>query len=224
MSIHVIANLMLDEQSPQWQMLLLKQLSAWLGKVEALYIVGNLFATWVGDDDRHHAYEDTLAALAAFSQHSPVYVQRGRHDFLLGETFAQRTGVQLLPDVHTFCLNDHSYALVSDALLLPATPFQHAYAQPDWHARFVQASVRERKTMLAQLPTFQAEPTQHSVLNKNAWSHLAHHHQAYRTLLTSTDLRILATIVDELPFSVLNTLTIPNWQQSMGKFLALTDQ
>ena len=68
---------------------------------DALFILGDLFDAWLGDDDDnppHVEISDALAALTATGL--PVSVVQGNHDFLLGEKFAQRSGCALLGD-HT---------------------------------------------------------------------------------------------------------------------------
>jgi UDP-2,3-diacylglucosamine hydrolase len=68
---------------------------------DALFILGDLFDAWLGDDDDdppHLEISDALAALTATGL--PVSVVQGNHDFLLGEKFAQRSGCTLLGD-HT---------------------------------------------------------------------------------------------------------------------------
>lgn len=102
-------------------------------RVDALYILGDLFESWVGDDAPSHvAVLDTLAALSANGV--ACFALHGNRDFLLGETFSERTGCQLLPDpvvtrlagesvllTHgdALCTGDHSYqelrAIVRDA-------------------------------------------------------------------------------------------------------------
>ena len=68
---------------------------------DALFILGDLFDAWLGDDDDnppHVEISDALAALTATGL--PVSVVQGNHDFLLGEKFAQSSGCALLDD-HT---------------------------------------------------------------------------------------------------------------------------
>src|SRR6266511_2864388 len=66
----------------------------------ALYAIGDLFDVWLGDDQ----LKEPLAAgvAAAFAEvaaaGTPVYLQRGNRDFLLGERFAKACGATLLPD------------------------------------------------------------------------------------------------------------------------------
>ena len=66
---------------------------------DALYLLGDLFEVWVGDDDDAPDHVRTCAGLAALTGSGvPVYAIHGNRDFLLGEAFSRRTGVKLLPD------------------------------------------------------------------------------------------------------------------------------
>ncbi|HKN09636.1 MAG TPA: UDP-2,3-diacylglucosamine diphosphatase, partial [Pseudomonadota bacterium] len=66
----------------------------------ALYVLGDLFDVWLGDDQlREPLAAGVAAALRALSASgTPVYLQRGNRDFLLGERFARAAGATLLPD------------------------------------------------------------------------------------------------------------------------------
>ncbi len=68
-------------------------------QAEALYILGDLFETWIGDDDPAEGLDEVLDALRALTGAKvPVRFQHGNRDFLVGAGFAQRTGVELLPE------------------------------------------------------------------------------------------------------------------------------
>jgi len=68
---------------------------------DALYILGDLFDEWLGDDDDRPAHGETSEALTALTSTGvPVSVVHGNHDFLIGKKFAKRTGAKLLGD-HT---------------------------------------------------------------------------------------------------------------------------
>lgn len=92
---------------------------------EHLYILGDLFEFWIGDDDPDPAYahiQDELHALT--SNGVPCSVMHGNRDFLMGKKFEQCTGCKMIPDgtvinlygepvllMHgdTLCTDDHSY-------------------------------------------------------------------------------------------------------------------
>lgn len=67
----------------------------------ALYVIGDLFDAWLGDDQvKEPLAGGVAAALAALAAAGTrVYLQRGNRDFLLGERFAKAAGATLLPDV-----------------------------------------------------------------------------------------------------------------------------
>ena len=65
----------------------------------ALYILGDLFESWVGDDDPDPARDRVCRAIAALTATGvPVFVMHGNRDFLYGAGFETRTGAKLLPD------------------------------------------------------------------------------------------------------------------------------
>lgn len=66
---------------------------------DGLYILGDLFETWIGDDDDEPARREVCVALRELVRGGvPCHVQHGNRDFLLGERFAAFTGCMLLPD------------------------------------------------------------------------------------------------------------------------------
>lgn len=67
---------------------------------QALYIVGDLFEVWVGDDIAEPFALDVAAHIKAVSEKLPVYFIHGNRDFMLGKQFAKLAGMQLLPEVY----------------------------------------------------------------------------------------------------------------------------
>lgn len=65
----------------------------------ALYLLGDVFEYWIGDDLGVQVYAEEIAALRTLSLAGvPVYVQRGNRDFLLGAAFERASGARLLAD------------------------------------------------------------------------------------------------------------------------------
>ena len=103
---------------------------------EALYLLGDLFEVWVGDDDDNPDNARACAGLKALADSGvAVYAIHGNRDFLLGEEFARRTGVKLLPDPvlvdlygvptllshgDVFCTEDPSYQQLRSIVRQPA--------------------------------------------------------------------------------------------------------
>ncbi|WP_034946248.1 UDP-2,3-diacylglucosamine diphosphatase [Erwinia oleae] len=66
---------------------------------DALYILGDLFEAWIGDDDPTPLHAQVAAALNDLHQHGvPCYFIHGNRDFLLGNRFAAAAGMTLLPE------------------------------------------------------------------------------------------------------------------------------
>lgn len=95
-----IADLHLSDDTPDLNALFLDFLHRWQNRAEALYILGDFFDAWTGDDTAGQTAAHVAAALRVFSQNSPVYFIAGNRDFLLGQTYAARAGIILLPENH----------------------------------------------------------------------------------------------------------------------------
>lgn len=106
-------------------------------KAEALYILGDLFDAWVGDDDLTpptHKIRQQLKQVT--DSGTPVYLQPGNRDFLLGQKFCQDTGVQLLDDYAVIDLFGTPTLLTHGDLLctddLPYQAFRLKSHTPEW--------------------------------------------------------------------------------------------
>ncbi len=119
------SDLHLDSEAPWAIDAFLAFLAGPARQAESLYLLGDLFEAWVGDDDDN---ADNLRACAGLAQlaasGTAVYAMHGNRDFLLGAGFEARTGVKLLPDPvsvdlygvptmlshgDVFCTGDHHY-------------------------------------------------------------------------------------------------------------------
>ena len=94
-----ISDLHLDNIRPEITALFLDFLKNDAVKAEALYILGDLFEAWVGDDDNDALGTTVANALRALKDSGvPVFFMRGNRDFLVGADFANQAGLQILPD------------------------------------------------------------------------------------------------------------------------------
>lgn len=120
-----VSDLHLDAAAPE----AIAQFEAFLAHqargAESLYILGDLFEAWVGDDDAEPARDRVCRALRAATDAGLVaFVLHGNRDFLYGAGFTARTGVRVLPDPvlaelddtpvllshgDLFCTDDHAY-------------------------------------------------------------------------------------------------------------------
>ena len=74
----------------------LEFLSGPVRRAERLYLLGDVFDLWLGDDDTREPHPEVEAALAeTVASGTPIDLLRGNHDFLAGDAFAERTGCRL---------------------------------------------------------------------------------------------------------------------------------
>jgi UDP-2,3-diacylglucosamine hydrolase len=148
-----VSDLHLSAQTPELNALFLDFLGGRARAAEALYILGDLFEYWVGDDDLddpcHAAVAAALRELA--DSGVAVHVMRGNRDFLLGERFAAASGAQLLPDPYVLSTPEWQFVLShGDALCTDDRDYQAFRAQsrhPDWQAAFLQKPIAERRAI-----------------------------------------------------------------------------
>lgn len=120
---------------------------------EALYILGDLFDAWVGDDDPNPHYADVKKALRALVDSGvPVYFMHGNRDFMVGEDFAEETGVRILPDpIAVDLYGNHVLLSHGDALCTDDFEYQKIRAmtrKPEWQA-MMRAKPLEERLLLA---------------------------------------------------------------------------
>lgn len=116
----------------------------------ALWILGDLFEAWLGDDLVEPAHEPFIAALGALATSgTAVHLMHGNRDFLLGEAFAARIGAVLhREDERLVALGGESVLLLhGDTLCTDDRPYQELRAtlrDPCWQAGFLARTPAER--------------------------------------------------------------------------------
>src|SRR6187399_796558 len=100
-----VSDLHLDAAAPAAVALFLNFLRGEARDCAGLYILGDLFESWIGDDDDDAARRRVCEALRALTKSGiPCRLQHGNRDFLLGSGFAERTDCELLADPVTLQL------------------------------------------------------------------------------------------------------------------------
>ena len=122
---------------------------------DALFILGDLFEYWAGDDDlaSPHVAAPVNALGRACAAGLAVWFMAGNRDFLIGEGFVQQTGVGLMDDPCVVHCGEHTLLLShGDALCTDDVAYQQFRAQvrqPDWQAAFLRRPLAERHAMIA---------------------------------------------------------------------------
>src|SRR5689334_407514 len=100
MAVFFISDLHLCEARPDINRVFFEFLRGPARAAESLYILGDLFEYWAGDDDLGDPFNaGVVAALAGLVGHGvPIFLMHGNRDFVIGEAFARASGVTLLPD------------------------------------------------------------------------------------------------------------------------------
>lgn len=145
-----ISDLHLDPARPAITELFLEFLRTQVPGSDALYILGDLFEAWIGDDTPSTAADAVAVALHAVADSGvPVFFMAGNRDFLVGETYAQRAGFRILPDPTVIDLYGHTTLLMhGDLLCTDDTAYQAFRAQTrdpvfrrnSWPSRWPHAS------------------------------------------------------------------------------------
>ncbi|AGB79247.1 UDP-2,3-diacylglucosamine hydrolase [Enterobacteriaceae bacterium strain FGI 57] len=94
-----IADLHLQTEEPAITAGFLRFLAGEARRADALYILGDLFEAWIGDDDPNPLHQQIAYAIKALVDSGvPCYFIHGNRDFLLGKRFARESGMTLLPE------------------------------------------------------------------------------------------------------------------------------
>jgi UDP-2,3-diacylglucosamine hydrolase len=144
-----ISDLHLDASRPEITSVFLRFLANEAAAGEALYILGDLFESWVGDDDESEVGELVAAGLRSLSNSGiPIRFIHGNRDFLLGDTYARRAGMQIIPDCSKIDLyGSPTLLLHGDILCTDDSAYQTFRAQvrsPQWQSVFLAKSLAER--------------------------------------------------------------------------------
>lgn len=126
-------------------------------RADAVFILGDLFEAWVGDDAALAPgfAADCTQALRQAAARRPVFFMHGNRDFLVGDELARRCGFTLLADPTTLDFGGQRWLLShGDALCLADTEYLRFRAQvrtPQWIGAFLQKPLAEREAVARQL-------------------------------------------------------------------------
>ncbi len=150
-----VSDVHLDDGAPEAQRQFLDFLRTEAAGARALYILGDLFEAWVGDDDGSGDRASVLAALRDLTGSGVAcFLLHGNRDFLIGDDFCRRTGCQLLPDPVIAELDGERVLLThGDALCTD----DHAYQElrttvrtPIWQRRFLSLPLPDRQLLASE--------------------------------------------------------------------------
>jgi len=164
MSTLFISDLHLDPARPHIVELFTRFVAGDARQAEALYILGDLFESWIGDDDDSPLALQIAQSLYALKQSGVrVFFMHGNRDFLLGQAYAEKAGMTLLNDPAVVEFDGERTLLMhGDTLCTDDVAYQEFRAvvrNPDWQNQFRARSLSERHAFAAQA---RAESVKHT--------------------------------------------------------------
>jgi len=184
-----ISDLHLSEDRPQANERFFRFVEHDAAGADALYVLGDLFEYWIGDEDLETPFN---AVVAAFLRRladagTRVEVMHGNRDFLLGERFARAGGATLLADpsvidgtllMHgdTLCTDDHDYQA-----------WRRTARSDEWQRSFLAKPLAERRATVQGLrdksrEVIQAKPAEIMDVNETAVREAFRHHSVSRLI------------------------------------------
>ncbi len=150
-----ISDLHLDSTRPAITKLFGEFVKGEAKQADALYLLGDLFETWVGDDDPSEIGATVATCLREVAEAGvPVYFIRGNRDFLLGSDYARRAGFRILPDPAVVMLYGKPVLLMHGDLLCTGDAAYQAFRaqtrNPAWQEQFLAQPLPARLAFAAQ--------------------------------------------------------------------------
>ncbi|HSZ08295.1 MAG TPA: UDP-2,3-diacylglucosamine diphosphatase [Steroidobacteraceae bacterium] len=147
-----ISDLHIDASRPRIIEQFLGFLQGEARSAEALYILGDLFESWIGDDAPDPAQSAAIAGLRALTSSGvPCFVMHGNRDFLLSSRFCEMSGAELLPDPLIVTLYGEAVLVMhGDALCTDDRAYQRLRAtvrDADWQRQFLDLPVEARRAL-----------------------------------------------------------------------------
>lgn len=151
-----ISDLHLEESRPDITEAFLGFLDGTASGVDQLYILGDFFEAWIGDDERTPLQEQIAAALRKLRDSgTDIFLMHGNRDFLIGEDFCERAGATLLDDPTVIDLHGIPTLLMhGDSLCTADVEYQKFRANmrnPQWQQMILQRPLKDRQQMARQL-------------------------------------------------------------------------
>ncbi len=151
-----VSDLHLDADRPASIDLFLRFLQSEAKHADALFILGDLFEAWIGDDDDNPSFAPVLEALSRLTDAGvPCFAMHGNRDFLLGDRFESSTGCRLLDEWHVAEIaGERALMTHGDLLCTDDVPYQDlrkTVRNQAWQTQFLAKSLAERRAIAADL-------------------------------------------------------------------------
>ena len=164
--IYFISDLHLEESRPDITGAFLHFMDSIEESASQLYILGDLFESWIGDDENTPLQAQIKKRLKQFSNSGKaLFFMHGNRDFLIGEQFSKETGATILPDPSIIRLGKQDVLLMHGDSLCTADKgyikFRAMIRNPDFLDTFLKRPLEERHTTARQLREMSQASNQH---------------------------------------------------------------
>ena len=156
-----ISDVHLSDATPQIEQGLYRFLEE-NGDVNRLFLLGDIFEAWIGDDDDSalaQRFADVMKKLA--NRGTAIYFMRGNRDFLVGETYLKQFGAELLGDTARVSVAGAPALLMHGDLLctddVDYMSFRALAHNPDWQAEMLAKPLAERRELAKHLRAMSKE-------------------------------------------------------------------
>tara|TARA_X000000368_G_scaffold82507_1_gene62386 strand:+ start:315 stop:1028 length:714 start_codon:yes stop_codon:yes gene_type:complete len=162
MSIAFVSDLHLEPIENKRVKVFFQFLNNAVNKYEELYILGDFFEYWIGDDDTQSVNKLIMQKLKTASNNGlKIYFIHGNRDFLIGSEFESETGVKILADQHTFNIGEKKIMIShGDAFCIDDVEYQEMKREirsDSWKKDFLTKSISERVDFANNLRTKSSE-------------------------------------------------------------------
>jgi len=150
-----ISDCHLDTSKPEITTGLLDFIKNRASTARFLYILGDLFEVWLGDDDPAPGFGEIITSLSQLSETTDIYFIAGNRDFLIGNGLARRAGFKVIREPVKLDLGGKRVVLMHGDLLCTDDhdyqAFRSQVRNPDWQSEFLQKPLLERQQIVAGL-------------------------------------------------------------------------
>lgn len=147
---YYVADLHLDCKRPDIIRAFILFLNEKASQADELYLLGDIFEAWIGDDAPPGCLPPVFDQLLALSRSGVrIFFQHGNRDFLVGQGFADRAGLELMTEIHRIdtahgkTLLMHGDQLCTDDVDYQA--FRNLVRSPEWQSGFLAKPLAERQ-------------------------------------------------------------------------------
>jgi UDP-2,3-diacylglucosamine hydrolase len=146
-----VSDLHLDRKQPELTARFIDFLETRAASARVLYILGDLFEIWLGDDDPAGHFTTLFDALARFAEQRTLRFMHGNRDFLVGEALARRIGFGILDDPTVIELDGRRVGLMHGDLLcsddVDYLKFRSMVRDPRWREDFLSQPLERRQAI-----------------------------------------------------------------------------